>query len=689
MRQRRTRKIAAAIVMASSLLATVLVGPVAASTASTTLDFSGSATVQTTPTFGLICDDCAPDAAFGGDNVGLGARVTLSAVATWNPTAKVDYQYSPSLLRQGQTLDLVDTLTGQSGPLSVTYHAAGDYGIYFNTTFPADGSQHGTDFSSFDFSTSGSGSCTLQLDGDGSYDCQTVKTIPIFSGDLFGLVGAEISVPVTTTINITPDGVATVRTITAAGSTVKGPDPLQFHGPTPSVVADPFTVSCTAPAGTNALYDLASSESNPTLVASTDVSVKIEITIIITFGGTIHIATFGPGSPTVMHLTAPSNQVDLGPILANNIPPNTDAGGPYGGDEGQPIHFDGSGTTSVCPIGLTYVWNFSDGGVAFGKTPFHAFQGPGVFSGQLTVTDIVGNHSAQAFSVTVGNLAPVVHAGPDTTAAWGRQVAFNGSAVDPGADDQPGLSYSWSFGDGSPSATGGPSVSHAYSTPGDYLATFTACDQWGLCNSDPRTVHVRARHTTIGYLGDHSGTYATSAAFSASLVDEFNQAVSGRTVNLTVGPEAEGSPTTNSSGLAAVSHVLGLGVGSYTASASFAGDSLYDGAGPSTAAFTVGQKATSVTYTGSLTGSPNKVITLSAKLVDATGTALGGRTIAFQLGAQSASAVTDASGNAATTLKLNQKNGTYTVTATYAPAGADTSRYLGSGNSATFKLQAK
>jgi hypothetical protein len=675
--------------MAGSLLATVLVGPVAASTASTTLNFSGSATVQTTPTFGLICDDCAPDVAFGGDNVGLGARVTLSAVASWHPSARVDYQYSPSLLRQGQTLDLVDTLTGLPGPLSVTYHVAGDYGIYFNTTFPADGSQHGSDFSTFDFSTSGSGSCTLQLDGDGSYDCQTVKDIPIFSGDLFGLFGAAISVPVTTTINITPDGVATVRTISAGGSTVQGPDALHFHGPTPSVVADPFTVSCTAPAGTNALYDLASTESNPTLVASTDVSVKVTITIIIDFGGTAHVATFGPGSPTAMHLTAPSNQIDLGPILANNIPPNTVAGGPYSGDEGQAIQFDGSGTTSVCPIGLTYVWNFSDGGVAFGKSPFHTFQGPGTYSGQLTVTDVVGNHSAQAFSVTVGNLAPVVNAGPDTTAAWGRQVAFNGSAVDPGANDQPGLSYRWSFGDGTPSATGGPSVSHAYSTPGDYLATFTSCDQWGLCSDSARTVHVRMRHTTVGYLGDHSGTYATSAAFSASLVDEFNQAVSGRAVALTVGPEAQGSPMTNSSGLASASHVLHLGAGSYTAAANFAGDSLYDSAGPSTTAFTVGQKATSITYTGSLTGGPNKVITLSAKLVDATGTALAGKTVQFQLGSQSGSAVTDASGVAATTLKLIQKNGSYTVTASYAPSGGDTSLYLGSGNSATFKLQAK
>jgi len=676
------------MLMAASLVASVLVGPVAAATASTTLNFSGSATVQSFGPVGVICDGCAPDALFGGDNVGLGARLTLSAVADWNPTAKVDYQYSPSLLRQGQTLDLVDTLTGQSGPLSVTYHATGDYGIYYNTLFPGIGSDR--NINSFDISTSGSGTCTLKLTGDGAYDCQTVKTITIFSGDLFGLVGAAITVPVTTTINITPDGVATVRTITAAGSTIKGPDALTFNGPTPSVLADGFSIPCVAPAGSNALYDLASTESNPSLVARTNVSVDIEITIIVSLGGSVSLGTFGPGSPVTMNLTAPSNQVDLGPIMANNIPPNTVAGGPYSGDEGQPIVFNGSGTTSVCPAGLTYVWNFSDGGVAFGVKPSHAFQGPGSYSGQLTVTDIVGNHSAQAFSVAVDNLAPVVTAGPDTTAAWGRQVAFNGSAVDPGANDQSTLSYSWSFGDGTPSATGGPSVTHAYSIPGTYIATFTSCDQWSLCSTPAsRTVNIRARTTTIGYLGDHSGAYDTSANFSASLVDEFNQAVPGRSVSLTVGTETAGSPSTNSSGLAATSYVLGLGAGGYTASASFAGDSMYDPAGPSDASFTVARKATSVTYTGSLTGGPNKVITLSAKLIDASGTALGGRIIAFALGSQTATAITNSSGVAATTLKLSQKNGSYTLTSTFSPFGTDAPRYLGSATSVTFKLQAK
>jgi hypothetical protein len=679
----------ASFVMAT-MLALSVVAPVAASaTQTTTLNFSGSATVQSFGPVGVICDACAPDSLFGGDNVGLGARLTLSAVAQWNPSATVGYQYSPSLLRQGQTLDLVDTLTGGSGPLTVTYHATGDYGIYWNTSFPADSSIYNGDVSTYDLTTSGTGTCTLKLNGDGTYDCQTVDTLTIFKGDLFGLVGASITVPVTTTINITPDGVATVRTITAGGNTIKGPDPLLFNGPSPSVVSDNFAVACTAPAGTDALYDLASTQTNPSLVASTNVSVDIEITIIISLGGSVSLGTFGPGSPVTMNLTAPSNQVDLGPILANNVPPNTVAGGPYSGNEGAPIQFDGSGTTSICPVGLNYVWNFSDGGVAYGVQPYHTFEGPGAYSGQLTVTDATGNSASADFSVNVYNLAPAVTAGPSTTTAWGVPVALNGAATDPGSNDQSTLTYSWVFGDGSPSATGGPSVTHVYSMPGVYTATMTACDQWNSCASSSTTVNVRARNVSIGYLGDNSGTYATSSNFSASLVDEFGQPVPGRSIAFGVGIQSIGSASTSSSGIASMSGVIWLGAGSYTASAYFAGDSMYNASSLGTAAFNVSQKATSVTYTGALTGGPNKVVTVSAKLVDATNTPLAGKTVLFMIGTQSVSAVTDINGIATSSIKLNQKNGTYVVSATYTPTGGDVDLYLGNSWQGTFKLQAK
>jgi hypothetical protein len=51
--------------------------------------------------------------------------------------------------------------------------------------------------------------------------------------------------------------------------------------------------------------------------------------------------------------------------------------------------------------------------------------------------------------------------------------------------------------------------------------------------------------------------------------------------------------------------------------------------------------------------------------------------------------VTNAQGFASVDLKLNQKNGSYPIAATFTPAGADVAKYLGSGSSDSFKLQAK
>jgi hypothetical protein len=698
-RSRSLRALASSLLLVGSL-AGALAAPVAAASPSTTLDFSGSATVQQTPTYGAICDACAPDALFNNDDVGLGVRFKIAAAATWNPTATVSYQYSPSLLRQGQTLDLSDSLSGGSGPLSVTYSLSGDFGIYYNPgastpSFPDDASiwNGGSDLQAFAFSTTGSGTCTLKLDGDGNYDCQTTDTITIVHEDIFGLAGVDISLPVTTTVAISPDGVTTVRTVSVGSGTLKGPDTLVFHGPSPSVQSDGFAIPCTAPAGNDLMYDLASTQSNPTLVATTDISLSLSVQIIITVGTTIHIATVGPSSPVTMTLTAPTTMTDLGPILANNVPPDlTNVVFPTSGDEGGPVQFDASATTSICgTAGLVYRWDFSDGGVEYGVMPQHTFQGPGSFSGQLTVSDPNGNSATRQFSISIANEAPAVTAGPDTGAAWGRPVAFNGSATDPGSYDQSTLTYSWDFGDGSPSASGGPSVYHTYAAPGSYAATFTACDQWGACASDQRTVVVRKRTVSVGYLGDTAATFDTPASLSASLVDEFGAAVNGRSVGFTVAGSPAGAAVTGSNGVGSTAYTPALAAGSYATTASFAGDGLYEpsAAGDGAGSIVIGLKATTVTYTGALSGGPNKTVTLSATLVDATANALGGRTIVFTLGVQTTSATTDASGVATTTLKLAQKNGKYPLTATWTPSGTDAADYTGSAASTTFALQSK
>src|SRR5206468_1429500 len=112
------------------------------------------------------------------------------------------------------------------------------------------------------------------------------------------------------------------------------------------------------------------------------------------------------------------------------------------------------------------------------------------------------------------NAPPVPNAGPATSGAWGRLIAFHGQAVDPGSGDQATLAYRWDWGDGTP-GTGGADALHAWSAPGDYVATLTVCDDH-VCVPSATNVHVRKRVASMGYTGANSGAYSGTANTGAS-----------------------------------------------------------------------------------------------------------------------------------------------------------------------------
>jgi hypothetical protein len=507
-------------------------------------------------------------------------------------------------------------------------------------------------------------------------------------GALFGVpdvIGLRLDLEVVAQLTATL-GYQALRTLAASGDPGNPLASGTLHWAGPGPHDDQVTVPCQAPAGDNLVYRL--TQNTWTGTGKVDVKPKIVVTIAdpvpdITIPLGISVNLF---DAAVVATAAPDFAAILGEIRPENKPPVIGAITAPTGNEGSPIQFQVVATDN-CGI-PTIRWDFSDGGVAFGFSPQHTFADNGVYSGMVTATDAAGNVATKAFSVTVDNVAPSVNAGPDTTSAWGRSVAFNGAATDPSPVDQATLVYTWTFGDGSPSAAGGPSVSHAYAAPGDYTATLIVCDKNGSCASDTRIVHVRKRSVTAGFLGTTSGTYDTATSLSASLVDEFGQNVANRTVAFEVGTQAVGPAATNSSGVATRAFTPELGAGSYTATASFTGDALYTGASASTG-YAVNAKGTSVAYTGATSGRPNMTVSLSAVLTDATGKPLANRTVHFQLGSQAAQAVTDTNGLAATTLRLNQKNGTYLLTSTYTPVGGDVGRYLGSTTSVTFRLQTR
>jgi hypothetical protein len=532
--------------------------------------------------------------------------------------------------------------------------------------------------------------CAPKLSG-GGYGCTAtsegvsiVKTPGI-------LLSPYIDLVLHVAFDITPEGAVTTRDFSIGGNPVSGPDDLSL---TDSAQSETLTVPCTAPVGDSVAYTLDPYHWTPATSATQQPAFQIGVMDPV-FGAfklpAIFDASFGSPVQTnpAFDLTGAGHATDLGALLPNNVPPTIAPFGSFSGSEGSAVQLSAS-TTSQCPIS-SYVWKFSDGTTSYGPTPKRTFTDNSAYNGELTVTDETGLAATRSFTVDVVNVPPSVNAGPDTTSDWGRPVAFNGQATDPGSADQSTLQYAWDFGDGSPSASGGPNVGHAYAAPGTYFATLMVCDKdevWPNCPTDTRTVNVTKRDTTTAHTGDTSGTFDTPASLSASLVDEYGQPINGRPVTFQIGTDGPFTALTSSSGIATKAYTPALAAGSYAASSTFAGDALYNTSASSNA-FTVTQKATSLAYTGATSGAPNKSVVLSAVLKDATGKPLAGRTIVFQLGSQLASAPTDASGVASAPLKLSQKNGTYSVSATFTPSSNDVSTYVGSSQTASFKLQAK
>lgn len=612
-----------------------------------------------------------------GDDFSFGIGAFLEAYAQWDPHGSMGLAWNPDKLRQGETPGMTDTLDPGHGVLKL----AVDGGAYVGSL-------------NVSVDESIQGDCALNLTGE--YDCNIPATCIAIPGASLDLVVASIGLCVSLELDthITPANYSVDRTLAYGGVPDPSPAVLTFPALTQP---DPFTVSCYQPAGAEVDYQLGSPSTTPNLGFKLSVGLGAQVCPLI--GDCFTVANLDIyTTPTLdafdIPLTGTGGEETLGTVLADDTPPDLQAVNvSYSGNEGSPIQFSANGTKDSCLQTVAFTWNFSDGGTAFGSPTFHTFpDGPVTYSGRLTATDLAGNSASKDLSITVANLAPIVNAGPSMAAAWGIPVTFNGQATDPGTADQSTLQYEWFFGDGTPSAKGGPSVSHPYAAPGNYTATLRVCDKDAACTNGTTLVAIRKRASVIAYLGDQNGVFDTLTMLRASLADEYGQPVQGRTVAFSIsnGTLTESDAgATSSTGLAGTGHQLELLAGPYVAGASFAGDGLYQPAGPSTAPYAVALKPTVLTYTGALTGAPNKTISLSAVLVDSQGKALAGRVVSFQLGTQTASATTNSSGVATTSMKLNQKNGTYSLASNFTPAGSDVPKYVGSVASSTFKLQSK
>jgi PKD repeat protein len=168
----------------------------------------------------------------------------------------------------------------------------------------------------------------------------------------------------------------------------------------------------------------------------------------------------------------------------------------------QTVTFDATGSSDPEGQALRYEWDL-DGDGAFddgtGQTITHAFSTGGNKTIQLRVTDPQNNSDVETRIVTVGNRSPTASftfrgtspVTPDVPDV-GEPINFESTSTDPDGD-QTIIDWDWDLDDdGQFDDASGPTVQHAYSTPGNKTVGLRVTDSSGATHSTTRTVPVNA-----------------------------------------------------------------------------------------------------------------------------------------------------------------------------------------------------
>jgi hypothetical protein len=308
-------------------------------------------------------------------------------------------------------------------------------------------------------------------------------------------------------------------TVTAVAGTTSGTATVQFvPGSLASIVVSPTTTTLN-PGQTQAFqvtgYD-AYSHTIPGTTANWSV-VNGGGSINSTTGLFTAAVTDGVYVNTVLATTA--TLTSTASVTVSNVAPNAAVSGPYSGDEGQSITFDGSASFDANYDPLTYTWDFGEGSSGSGITATHIYaDGPAGYVITLTVRDDNGASDVDTTTVTIANLAPwdVSIAGPSAVDEGGS-ITLTGSASDVASDT---LSYAWDVdGDGFDDGTGVTLVYTGTDGPADVTLRLRASDEDGGSTTitHPITVANVAPAPTITAPGSTAGGH--EVAFTANAND--------------------------------------------------------------------------------------------------------------------------------------------------------------------------
>ena len=158
---------------------------------------------------------------------------------------------------------------------------------------------------------------------------------------------------------------------------------------------------------------------------------------------------------------------------------------------------------------------------AAGYSEAHVYRDEGEYFATAAVTDDDTGVGYDIRKVTVVNVAPSVHAGPDLTVNEGSVVSLQGSFTDPGLDDAHNLTWQVASNNGQPTAYGNEqNFTFNALDDGVYTATFTADDRDGGVASDTVTItvlNVDPQNVTVH--SDVQRNEGTTVTLSATFTD--------------------------------------------------------------------------------------------------------------------------------------------------------------------------
>ncbi|MHB1487399.1 MAG: carboxypeptidase regulatory-like domain-containing protein [Acidimicrobiales bacterium] len=189
--------------------------------------------------------------------------------------------------------------------------------------------------------------------------------------------------------------------------------------------------------------------------------------------------------------------------------------------------------------------------------------------------------------------------------------------------------------------------------------------------------------TRLTYAGPPGGGEGQATTLFAIITGATSgEPISGATLVFSLG-SLSASATTNASGEASATLDLGLPLGNYTLTISYAGSATLAAASLS-APFVIGTP-TAIAYAGPHAGRWGQQIALAATLTDpASGQAIPGEPVSFSVGAQRTGAITGASGNAEVSFTPSALPGGYTLVVSF--AGGD--GYAPAFSSVVFQVEA-